>query len=227
MAKLRFGQQGQVSFRDQEEYYYALGFLANSRNAELRWENNEDAGAWGSEGRIHCLVPEDRFPQCFRFTAGRGVIYARINCNDYVGTLITEHNFGYNGNSHNIEKILETVPVRYRDAFKEGYGIKIDIDPAYKPVIRRGENASSTDRSRGQSSASTQATVNTQTIVEKKPPIPIPIGTEIVHRSFGKGIVYEVDRQYLRIRFSTVGEKSFVNPDAFEKGFLSLPDVNA
>ena len=43
MAKLRFGQQGQVSFRDQEEYYYALGFLANSRNAELRWENNEDA----------------------------------------------------------------------------------------------------------------------------------------------------------------------------------------
>lgn len=27
MARLRFGQQGQVSFRDQEEYYYALGFF--------------------------------------------------------------------------------------------------------------------------------------------------------------------------------------------------------
>lgn len=32
MVKLRYGTQGQVSFDDLNEYYYALGFLANSRN---------------------------------------------------------------------------------------------------------------------------------------------------------------------------------------------------
>ena len=222
MARLRFGQQGQVSFRDQEEYYYALGFLANSRNAELRWENNEEAGAWGSEGRIHCLVPENRFPQCFRFTAGRGVIYARINCNEYVGTLITEHNFSYNGNSQNIEKIFETVPEKYRDAFRKGYGIKIDIDPAYKPAIRRGTNTNTSEENRGQTSTTNQSSTSSMSTAQRKTPRPISVGTEVFHCSYGKGIVYKVDGHYLRIRFSTVGEKSFVNPDAFEKGFLSL-----
>jgi len=222
MAILRFGQQAQVSFRNQEEYYYALGFLANARNAELRWENNEDAGAWGSEGRIHCLVPEDRFPQCFRFTAGRGSIYARVNCNDYVGTLITEHNFSYNGNSQNVEKIIETVPEEFRDAFRKGYGIKIDINPTYKPAIRRGTISTTSERSGGQKTTTEQESTNSTKTVQKNPPLPIPVGTEVIHRSFGKGIVYEVDKNYLRIRFSTIGEKSFVNPDAFEKGFLSL-----
>ena len=58
MPKCRYGAQNQVSFRDLHEYYFALGFLANEKNAEIRWENNEEQGAWGSEGRIHCLVPE-------------------------------------------------------------------------------------------------------------------------------------------------------------------------
>lgn len=105
MVKMRYGLQGQVSFSDLNEYYYTLGFLANTRNAEIRWENNEESGAWGSEGRIHCLVPEECFPQCFRFTAGLGSVYARINCNEYVSTLVTEHHFNYNSSHQNIEKI--------------------------------------------------------------------------------------------------------------------------
>lgn len=122
MDKLRYGKQGQVSFCDLNEYYYALGFLANSRNAELRWEKNEDQGAWGSEGRIHCLVPESRFPQCFKFTAGRGAVYARINCNDYVETLVNKHNFKANSKSQDVSAIMETVPDKYRKQFKDGYG---------------------------------------------------------------------------------------------------------
>ena len=83
MLKMKYGSTDQVSFKNLHEYYFALGFLANNKNAELRWENNEEQGAWGSEGRIHCLVPPSRFPQFFRFTAGRGKVYARINCNEF------------------------------------------------------------------------------------------------------------------------------------------------
>ena len=215
MAKLRYGQQGQVSFTDLEEFFYAMGFLANSRNAELRWENNEDQGAWGSEGRIYCLVPEEKFPQCFRFTAGTGNVFARVNCNDYVGTLVTEYNFNYNGKKQNIEKILEAVPEKYRDAFQAGYGVKINVNPAYKPPIRRGYAT--------QRQATTQIKTEVKPVIKERPkPIPISVGTEVVHKAFGKGTVYEVENQYLRIRFQSVGEKSFVNPDAFEKGFLKL-----
>ena len=223
MAKLRYGQQGQVSFRDLEEYYYALGFLANSNNAELRWENNEDAGAWGSEGRIHCLVPEEKFPQCFRFTAGRGVVYARINCNEYVGTLVTEHNFNYNSQRQNVEKILETVPDKYRQAFKNGYGAKITIDPEYKPVIRRGNGYRATSNNRTQTNDHSGNTVSPPK-VERKPPIPVPVGKKVTHRTYGDGVVYEIEQHYIRIRFPSVGEKSFINPDAFDKGYLSMDD---
>ena len=93
MPKLSYGRQDQVHFRNLEEYYFTLGFLANSKNAELRWEHNEDQGAWGSEGRIHCLIPETKFPPFFRFTAGRGNVFARIKCNEYVANLVMNHHF--------------------------------------------------------------------------------------------------------------------------------------
>lgn len=218
MPKLRYGSQDQVSFRDLNEYYFALGFLANSRNAEIMWENNEDQGAWGSEGRIHCLVPETLFPQFFRFTTGRGAVYARINCNDYVKTLVTEHNFSYNRIGQNVEQILETVPDQYRQSFRDGYGGNISVNPAYKtPAVKSSRKASTTSPSHPAIAAT-----YTPTPVEKPKPqlIPVEIGEMITHRTYGPGIVYAVEKHYVRIRFETVGEKSFINPDAFNKGFL-------
>lgn len=118
---LNYGQKNQVSFANEYEYYYALGFLANDNHAELHWEHNENQGAWGSEGRIHCLVPQHKFPNNFNFTAGIGRTYARINCNDYVKKLIDEHNFSYNGYSNDLNNILSTVPEEYIDIFMNGY----------------------------------------------------------------------------------------------------------
>lgn len=118
---INFGLKNQVTFNNMSEYYYAMGFLANNDNAELRWEHNEDQGAWGSEGRIHCLIPADQFPQYFRFTAGRGKVYARINCNEYVSKLIIEHKFSYNGALNNISDILSTVPARFKNVFMSGF----------------------------------------------------------------------------------------------------------
>ena len=121
MDRLIYGTQGQVSFNDYHEFYFAMGFLANEKNAELKWEHNEEQGAWGSEGRIHCLVPQDYFPQFFRFTAGVGSVYARINCNDYVSMLVTEHNFSVNGHSQDIDAIADTIPADYIKDFWDGY----------------------------------------------------------------------------------------------------------
>ena len=116
-----YGQKNQVSFANELEYYYALGFLANNRHAELHWEHNEQQGAWASEGRIHCLVPTNEFPQNFLFTAGRGRICARINCNEFVERMIKVHSFSYNGVPNNVSKILATIPNMYKNIFMKGY----------------------------------------------------------------------------------------------------------
>lgn len=121
MPKLKFGTLHQVSFNNLNDYYYALGFLANSNNAEIKWEKNDEQGAWGSEGRIHCLVPKSEFPQFFKFTAGRGSVFARINCNDYVGCLIYDHNFVANTRDQDVSAIIQTVPPTYQDVFWKGY----------------------------------------------------------------------------------------------------------
>lgn len=215
MIKLRYGKQGQVSFRDLNEYYFALGFLANSTNAELRWENNDDLGAWGSEGRIHCLVPQSKFPQFFRFTAGRGVIHARINCNEYVECLIYDHNFNFNGNNQDVSRILETVPEKYRDVFKEGFGGNIDINPAYK----KPQTSNQTEYLYPNGKTAQDKQENEEEHIGSNL-LPVRKGDIIIHTAFGRGVVYSVEGKYIRIRFSTVGQKMFINPDAFERGFL-------
>lgn len=123
MRKLYYGN-GQVQFETWEEYYYALGFLSNNRYAEIKWEHNEDQGAWASEGRIHCLVPKTQFPPFFRFTAGRGRIYARINCNEYVENLVEEHGFLTNCARQDYNVILATVPHQYIQSFLDGYNAR-------------------------------------------------------------------------------------------------------
>ena len=122
---LRYGRTGQVQFRNPHDYYYSLGVLARPGMVELRWENNEEQGAWGSEGRIHCLRPISEYPPFFRITKGTGKMYGRINCNDYVANLITMHNFRKNTTYQDVETILSTVPLDYIKDFEDGYGITI------------------------------------------------------------------------------------------------------
>ena len=46
-------------------------------------------------------------------------------------------------------------------------------------------------------------------------------GAAVYHKSFGKGIVTKMDKvkKHIRVTF-TIGEKNFLFPDAFVKGFL-------
>lgn len=206
MPKLYYGQKGQVSFRNLIEYYYALGFLADNKRAELRWEHNEEQGAWGSEGRIHCLIPESQFPQYFKFTAGRGNIYARINCNDYVGTLVTEHKFAYNGKKNNVEIIKATVPEQYIQIFIEGYGnkpmsnVKI-VEPTKNNKVELKPKEKVTQQ------------------VVKKPTINIKVGDKVQHNGSSIGKVKDLEEKYITIAFDN-REAKFQFPNAFEQGFL-------
>ena len=48
------------------------------------------------------------------------------------------------------------------------------------------------------------------------------INLEVLHKSFGRGIVVSENGKYFTVRFDTV-EKTFVYPDIFER-FLTLAD---
>ena len=49
----------------------------------------------------------------------------------------------------------------------------------------------------------------------------IVAGVTVYHKSFGEGTVTKLDKaqKHIRVKFS-VGEKTFVFPDAFKNGFL-------
>ena len=53
----------------------------------------------------------------------------------------------------------------------------------------------------------------------------IVVGAKVVHAKFGDGEIVNIDKKdkYLTVRF-TVGEKKFVNPDGFTKGFLKFKE---
>ncbi|QBX63355.1 hypothetical protein [Dehalococcoides mccartyi] len=117
--KLVYGTTGQVHFSDAHEYYYVLGLLARAKRTSIVWEHNEDQGAWASEGRIHVQADIGLFSTNFSITAGTGSMLGRVNCNDYVSSLQTQHNFAL-GTTQSIPLIMATVPQKYIDDFIRG-----------------------------------------------------------------------------------------------------------
>lgn len=49
------------------------------------------------------------------------------------------------------------------------------------------------------------------------------IGERVTHRKYGAGVVIDINRQYIKVRFdSTKEEKTFQFPEAFYNGFLTI-----
>lgn len=196
-----YGRNGQVSFSSSEEFYYTLVFLADYRRAALYWEHNEDQGAWGSEGRIHCLIPQERFSDFFKFTAGRGTgVYARINCNDYVGCLVEDHKFKVKGARQDVETIMSTVPEMYRDAFMKRYGDNVELA---KVKVLSVQNSSK----EVQHLKSLKSTINARK------------GDRVRHKKFGDGVIKKISGSNMTISFGK-DDKFFQYLGAFEQGFL-------
>ncbi len=120
MYKISFGTKNQIRFNNENEYYQALGYLAKSdRTSSIHWENNEQQGAWGSEGRIHFYIQNPPIPGVFSLTAGTGRIVYRTNCNEFIQNIVQNHNFQY-GKIQDIPKIRTTIPKEYIDDFDYG-----------------------------------------------------------------------------------------------------------
>ena len=57
------------------------------------------------------------------------------------------------------------------------------------------------------------------------PLVELFIGEKVYHKTFGEGVVCMVDGCVAGINFESVGEKQFINPDAFFDGFLRKLNV--
>ena len=104
------------------QFFYVLGILASAKRTSLHLEHNEEQGAWGSEGRIHCYSDLPLFRPYFKITAGRGDVLGRINCNEYVEELAETYNFSL-GRQQDATLIESSVPVQYKADFRRGMAV--------------------------------------------------------------------------------------------------------
>lgn len=123
MYRSSFGKQGQISFSNENEYYELLGYLAKSdRTTALTWEHNEDQGAWGSEGRIKFFTSNIPVSASLNHTAGVSNIVSRVNCNDFIENIATNHNF-IMGRNQNLNNIRNTIPLEFQQDFDRGLNL--------------------------------------------------------------------------------------------------------
>lgn len=57
-------------------------------------------------------------------------------------------------------------------------------------------------------------------IVLDHPPVELSMGEKLTNKFWGEGTVCEITETGLKVDFGTKGVRTFLNPDAFEKGFL-------
>jgi hypothetical protein len=120
MYQSSFGTQNQIQFNNQNEYYELLGYLAKSDGtSSLVWEHNEDQGAWGSEGRIKFYVSNPPLSCSLNHTAGVGNVVTRVNCNEFVQNIATNHGFVM-GATQSIANINNTIPAQFKADFNRG-----------------------------------------------------------------------------------------------------------
>ncbi len=122
MYKPFFGNFRQIAFENENDYYELLGFLAKPGVCSLVWENNQDQGAWGSEGRIKFYVSHIPVSCSLTLTSGVGNVTYRVNCNEFVANIVRNHHFVVNG-PQNINAIRATIPAQFMQDFDRGLSL--------------------------------------------------------------------------------------------------------
>lgn len=119
MYQATFGTKQQISFNSESEFYELLGYLAKSDGSTvLVWEDNDHQGAWAKEGRI-LFFEAAALRANLLHTAGVGNITSRVNCNEFILNIRTNHSFVL-GETQNIPNIRATVPQQYIVDFDAG-----------------------------------------------------------------------------------------------------------
>lgn len=121
MYQNRFGTQDQICFDSEADYYEFLGYLAKrDETTKVVWENNDEQGAWGAEGRILFYTP---LPSALRarlkHTSGAGRIVSRVNCNAFVEHIAQYHRFAFDG-LQDEAKIRASIPAAHIEDYERG-----------------------------------------------------------------------------------------------------------
>lgn len=118
---LTYGKKGQLEFHDEDELFFTVGYLTKTDVFMLKWEHNEQQGAWGSEGRIHVLQVPSNYPASLKnsHTKGVGSVQFRINCNAFL-ELLQDLGFVRNTASQNVQTIRSNIPSIYQASFDKG-----------------------------------------------------------------------------------------------------------
>lgn len=120
--KLKFGERNIIHFKNEHEFYEAMGYLANnSRGIRIDWESYDNK--WGIEGRIW-IANATNLPDALKCasSAGTSIYDCRINCNEYLEILIREHNFS-GGSKQDKDQIRNSIPLEYYSSFDDGYEV--------------------------------------------------------------------------------------------------------
>lgn len=117
------GRKKQVNCTD-DTYYQFLGYISAHPNAiKIVFENNQDSGAWGNEGRIQFYTESARqhFSQGFSFTSGTGNILYRLNCNDLISKML---DLGFvMGENQNSTAIRQNIPASQHHNYDIGVNL--------------------------------------------------------------------------------------------------------
>jgi hypothetical protein len=54
----------------------------------------------------------------------------------------------------------------------------------------------------------------------------VEVGTVVIHKTFGEGTItwIQQSKKYIYVKFAGKGDKTFVYPDAFKQGFLTVKE---
>ncbi len=124
MVKLYFGT---LQFKNEKEYYNALGSFCNNKAFTISYEPNKSTGSYSDAYRMRKLTTAKSLipPIINAIRSG-----CRINCNSYVSELISKHKFVQNGKAIYgvLENVISTVPNAFVTDFMEGYTKSADVD---------------------------------------------------------------------------------------------------
>ena len=117
--QLSFGERNFVTFSDEADFYFCLGFLMNpNKGVRFDWEVYDNK--WGIEGRIWINNSSNAPSSLLRaFSAGTQTVEHRLNCNEYIRYL--HDNFGIvKGRIQDLDYVESRIPPQYLESYNEG-----------------------------------------------------------------------------------------------------------
>ncbi len=142
METLEFGT---LKFKDEREYYIALGSFCNNKAFSISYEPNKSTGSYADAYRMRKLSTAQDLIAPIENAIRTG---NRINSNSYVEALIKKHNFIQNGKLiyGSLENVIKTVPTKYVADFIKSYQNSASIDNK-SVVVYEMENIKTTAKS--------------------------------------------------------------------------------